>query len=157
GEDRPQRVLESDGETVRSVYHVHELSELFGRLVRDRRVLDVARSLVGGDVYIYQTQLNPKAPLKGDQWEWHQDYVVWERDDGLRRPDIVTVPVFRDDVTQSNGPILVAPGSHRLSREEETRTTAEGWENTLGVALRHKVEVEAMARLVDSHGLAAAE
>src|SRR5262249_11595649 len=73
------------------------------------------------------------------------------------RPDIVNVAVFLDDVTQFNGPILVVPGSHRLSLEEETRTTAEGWENTLGVDLRHKVEVEAMARLVDSHGLAAAE
>jgi ectoine hydroxylase len=156
GEDMPQRILEADGETVRSVYWVHGLSDLFGRLVRDRRSVEPARDLLGGDVYVYQTQLNPKAPLRGDSWEWHQDYVFWARDDGMPRPDALNVAVFLDDVTEFNGPMFLIPGSHREARSDDTATVAEGWANTLTADLRHKVELPALARMVGSRGIASA-
>jgi len=152
--DIPQRILESDGELVRSIYAVHSLSDTFGRLVRDVRSLEPARQLLDGDVYIHQTQLNPKAPLRGDAWEWHQDYVFWARDDGMPTSRVLNVAVLLDEVTEFNGPLFVIPGSHRTVLDEDTKTYSNGWENTLTADLRHKVTIGALAELVRQYGMA---
>ncbi|WP_329180016.1 MULTISPECIES: phytanoyl-CoA dioxygenase family protein [unclassified Streptomyces] len=151
--DIPQRILESDGEQVRSVYAVHQHSDAFDRFTRDPRNLEPARELLGGDVYIHQTQLNPKAPFQGDVWEWHQDYLYWQRDDGMAEPRALNVSVFLDEVTEFNGPIFVMPGSHRLALDDETRTHQDGWENTLTADIRHKITPDTLSRLADRLGL----
>lgn len=149
----PQRILERDGEQVRSVYAVHRHSNAFDRFTRDLRNLEPARALLGSDVYIHQTQLNPKAPFQGDVWEWHQDYLYWQRDDGMVEPRALNVSVFLDEVTEFNGPIFIMPGSHRLALDDETRTAQDGWENTLTADIRHKITPDALRRLADSLGL----
>jgi ectoine hydroxylase len=153
--DMPQRVLEEDGELVRTIYGSHEISDLFGRLVRDERALGPARQILG-DVYVFQTKLNPKAPVRGDVWEWHQDYLYWSRDDGMLRPDVVNVAVLLDDVTEFNGPLFIIPGSHLSVLEDDTVTLREGWWSGRHADTadgRHKLEREALARTVDRHGL----
>jgi ectoine hydroxylase len=154
--DLPQRVLEEDSDLVRTIYGSHDISELFGRLVRDPRVLEPARQVLDDDVYVFQTKLNPKAPVRGDVWEWHQDYVYWSRDDGMPRPDVVTVSVFLDDVTEFNGPLFVIPGSQHSVLDEDTVTLREGWwsaRHTDTAHGRHNLERDALARMVDTHGL----
>ncbi|HEU5158967.1 MAG TPA: phytanoyl-CoA dioxygenase family protein [Streptosporangiaceae bacterium] len=154
--DIPQRVLEEEGDLVRTIYGSHDISDLFGRLVRDPRALEPARQLLDGDVYVFQTKLNPKAPIRGDVWEWHQDFVYWSRDDGMPRPDVVNVAVFLDDVTEFNGPLFVIPGSHHSVLDEDTMTLREGWwsgRHAHTADGRHKLEREALARMVDRHGL----
>lgn len=151
--DIPQRILESDNECVRSVYAVHQHSDAFGRFTRDARTLQVARMLLGDDVYIHQTQLNPKAPFTGDVWEWHQDYLYWARDDGMPGPMALNVAVFLDDVTEFNGPIFVMPGSHTLSLDDDTNTHLDGWQHTLTADFRHKITPAALQRMADRFGL----
>lgn len=148
-----QRILEQDGELVRSVYGVHLLSDLFARLNRDTRALTPAKQLLDDDVYIHQTQLNPKASFRGDVWEWHQDFLFWEREDGMPTPRVLNVAVFLDDVTPFNGPIFIIPGSHRYDLDERTTTEGEGFERTVNADLRHKVQTSALAELVDRHGM----
>ena len=128
--DIPQRILENDGVNVRSVYAAHEISDVFGAFVRDVRNIDPARTLLEDEVYIHQTQLNPKTPFKGDLWEWHQDYMYWLRDDGMPKPEALNIAVFLDEVTEFNGPLFVMPGSHTLTMSQETQTMQDGWENT---------------------------
>ncbi|MBV7698371.1 phytanoyl-CoA dioxygenase family protein [Streptomyces sp. TRM70350] len=113
GVEHPGRVLEKDGTTVRGLHGCHQVSELFGRLVRLPRILDAARQLVGGDVYVHQVKVNAKRALHGDVWPWHQDYVFWQHKDGMRRPLAVNAAIFLDEITEFNGPLLLIPGSHR--------------------------------------------
>lgn len=151
--DIPQRIMENDGLSVRSVYAVHQHSDAFGRFTRDARTLGVARQLLGEDAYVHQTQLNPKAPIAGDVWEWHQDYLYWARDDGMPEPRALNVAVFLDEVTEFNGPIFVMPGSHGLSLDAETTTDRDGWQHTLTADFRHKVTPAALRQLADRFGL----
>lgn len=142
----PQRVMERDGENVRAVYGVHHLSDTFDRLTRDRRAVEPARELLGSDVYIHQTQLNPKAPLVGDVWEWHQDFLYWARDDGMPKPDVLSAAIFFNDVTEFNGQILVIPGSHKLILENETTRYADGWE-TAAQGFQHRIGLDTLRRI----------
>ena len=54
---RARACAPSDGE-VRSIYEVHAVSELVAELVRDPRVLDRARQILGSDVYIHQSRID---------------------------------------------------------------------------------------------------
>ncbi|MEV6977963.1 phytanoyl-CoA dioxygenase family protein [Kitasatospora sp. NPDC093806] len=150
--DSPQRVMERDGELVRAVYGVHLLHPVFERLTRDARALEPARELLRSDVYIHQTQLNPKAPFKGDVWEWHQDFLYWHRDDGMPGPQVLSVAVFLDDVTEFNGPIFIIPGSHTDQLHSETSTYAEGWESA-AMGFRHRVDNETLTSIMNRNGL----
>ncbi|MEU8510899.1 phytanoyl-CoA dioxygenase family protein [Kitasatospora sp. NPDC048722] len=110
--DDPGRVLERDGRTVRSVYGLHRTNPAIAALTRRPALLGAVRGLLDDDVYVHQSKVNIKAPFAGDQWEWHQDYVYWLTGDGIRRPDLVNVAVFLDEVTEFNGPLTFVPGSH---------------------------------------------
>jgi ectoine hydroxylase len=111
-EDSPARILERDGTTVRSVYGLHRTQPAIAELSRLPALLGAVRQLLGDDVYVHQSKVNIKAPFAGDQWEWHQDYIYWLQGDGIRKPDLVNVAIFLDEVTEFNGPLTFVPGSH---------------------------------------------
>jgi len=110
--DGPQRILERDGRTVRSVYGPHRADGPFRAATRLPALLGAGRQLLDDEVYVHQSKINLKAPFAGDQWEWHQDYVYWLRGDGIQRPRLVNVAIFLDEVTEFNGPLTFVPGSH---------------------------------------------
>ncbi|WP_243762481.1 phytanoyl-CoA dioxygenase family protein [Streptomyces sp. Tu 3180] len=123
------------------------MSELFGRLVRLPRILEAARQLVDGDVYVHQVKVNAKRALCGDVWPWHQDYVFWQHKDGMRRPLAVNAALFLDEVTEFNGPLLLIPGSHRKpvpqnlpenGGEPESRITGAESGKTSGAGSDHR-------------------
>lgn len=150
--ESPQRVMEADGKHVRAIYGVHLLSRVLSKLTCDQRTVECARQLLAEDVYVFQTQLNPKAPFRGDVWEWHQDFLYWSRDDGMPEPKVLSIAVFLDDVTEFNGPIFVIDGSHEFDLEGDTSTYAEGWEKA-AQGLSHRVAPSTLAALMESHGL----
>ncbi|MBF8187063.1 phytanoyl-CoA dioxygenase family protein [Nonomuraea sp. K274] len=152
-QDTPQRVLESESTVVRSLYAVHESSELFGRLARDPRLLDLAKGILDDDVYLHQSQLNPKAAFHGEVWDWHQDFVIWSRDDGMPEPRAINVSVTIDDVNEFNGPLFVVPGSHLASLEDFTAAVSTGWEGNIRAA-KHVVDRAAIEACVSERGMA---
>jgi ectoine hydroxylase len=111
-QDGPQRIVERDGRTVRSVYGLHQTAPVFAELARSAGLLGVAQQLLADDVYVHQSKVNLKAPFAGDQWEWHQDYIYWLQGDGIEKPDLLNVAIFLDDVTEFNGALTFVPGSH---------------------------------------------
>lgn len=148
--DTPQHVFEADDAHVKTVYGVHLLSPLLARVPRDHRLLEPARALLGGDVYLHQTQLNPKAPFHGSSWDWHQDYLYWKRTDGMPRPDALSAAVFIDDVTEFNGPMFVISGSHHNLLEEDTSTEADGLK-AVPKGTRHTIGEAALAAFIAEH------
>ena len=75
---KDERVItEAKTGEVRSIFDVHEISGLIAELVRDPRVLDRARQLLGSEVYIHQSRVNYMPGFKGTGFYWHSDFETW--------------------------------------------------------------------------------
>ncbi|MGD9841771.1 MAG: ectoine hydroxylase [Steroidobacteraceae bacterium] len=105
-------ILEPDSSAVRSVFHIHEQSKLFRRLVMDSRLVGVAQQLLNDDVYIHQSRLNYKAGFSGKEFYWHSDFETWHIEDGMPRMRALSMSIALTENTEYNGPLLVMPGSH---------------------------------------------
>src|SRR5262245_17482259 len=104
-ENSIRRVIERNGNVVRSVYGTHLHNETFDILSRHPRIVLPAMRVLGSDVYVYQFKINAKASFGGDLWEWHQDFIFWKREDGMRAPRALNTVIFLDEVNEFNGPI----------------------------------------------------
>ncbi|GAA1240468.1 ectoine hydroxylase [Kitasatospora nipponensis] len=168
--DHPGRVFEKDGSTVRGIHGCHTTSALFGRLVQLPALLSAAEQLLESKVYVHQVKVNAKRALRGDVWQWHQDYIFWEQHDGVREPRFVNVALLLDDATEHNGPLLVVPGSHRsgvirterrapvgaavgAASGEEGAQGGESWAASLSAELDFALSAEQLAPLVAESGI----
>jgi ectoine hydroxylase len=157
-EDSPRRVLERDGVTVRGVHGQHADVTSFEQLTRHPRLVEPVRQLLGGPVYIYQFKINVKASLTGEAWPWHQDFIFWEREDGMPRADLVTALVMLDDATEFNGPLLVLAGSHAegritVSPAGEAAGGKPRWVNNLTVDLKYALPHGHVRELLERYPL----
>jgi ectoine hydroxylase len=109
----PRIILEDNG-SVRSVFAPHLVNEIYARLARLERLVVPSEQLIGSEVYVHQYKVNTKQGLKGDWWEWHQDFPYWHIDDGIRTPDMVSVIIYLQDTDSSNGALLLIPKTHKL-------------------------------------------
>lgn len=119
------RVMEDDGRRIRAIYASHHRQPEFAALVRHRCLAGPVRQLLDVPFYVYQFKINTKSPYGGESWSWHQDFAAWAILDGLTEPRLINVGVFLDDVTDSNGPVVFVPGSHRSGLLREVGRTGE--------------------------------
>jgi L-proline 4-hydroxylase len=164
-EGRSERtVLEVDPAMVRSVYGIHEHEPRFAALARHPRLIAAARQLLDGEVYVYQSKLNCKAVFGGDLWPWHQDFVFWQKEDGMPAPRALTAAVFLDDVTETNGPIALIPGSHTegvlvhdtYGGPQPGYGSAPAWIANLTAKLKYTIEKDTFVRLATTNGIVTA-
>src|SRR6185436_15868718 len=85
---------------------------MFNRLSRHPRIVEPVQQLLDSEVYVYQFKVNAKAAFGGDVWEWHQDFIFWQKEDAMQTPRVINTAVWLDDVTEFNGPMFLIPGSH---------------------------------------------
>ncbi|MES2026472.1 MAG: ectoine hydroxylase [Pseudomonadota bacterium] len=97
---------------VRSIFNVHRLNEIFANLVRDPRVLNVAREILGSEVYIHQSRINYKPGFTGKEFYWHSDFETWHSEDGMPAMRALSCSILLTDNSESNGPLMLIPGSH---------------------------------------------
>jgi len=165
-EDSLRRVVEKDGSFVRSVYGSHMFNETLGLLARHPRLVRPAMQMLGGEVYVYQFKVNAKASFGGDVWEWHQDYIFWQKEDGLPGPQVINAVVFLDEVNEFNGPLYLIPGSHAegvfdvaakglAGDAQGTYGASPAWISNLTADLKYSLDKETVARLVNKRGLVA--
>ncbi|ENV36039.1 ectoine hydroxylase [Acinetobacter venetianus] len=121
-QQRPEAIIERESQEVRSIFNVHRLNEVFKNLVSDERVLNVARSLLGSEVYVHQSRINYKPGLHGKEFFWHSDFETWHSEDGMPRMRALSCSILLTDNSEHNGPLLVIPGSHKhyISCQGET-------------------------------------
>lgn len=105
-------IVEPDSNEVRSIFFVSKFSDLLARVLRDRRVANVARQLLGSDVYLHQSRINYKPGFVGNAFEWHSDFETWHVEDGMPTPRAVSASIALTDNHEQNGPLLIMPGSH---------------------------------------------
>lgn len=169
-EGGPRRIVEKEGDVVRSVYGLHRTNEVFNRLSRHPRLVEAAMQLVESEVYVYQFKVNAKSALDGDVWEWHQDYIFWRKEDAMPAARVVNAAVLLDDVTEFNGPMFLIPGSHAegmidMSAHGSSRENGGGdhdpysgmpaWISNLTTGLNYSLSKEVIGRLVRANGIVA--
>ena len=83
--------------------------EVYDQTLRNTAILDIVEQLIGAGVRSNGNKLNMKEPDHGSAVEWHQDWAFYPH----TNDDLLAVGVAIDDMTEENGCMLMAPGSHR--------------------------------------------
>jgi ectoine hydroxylase len=96
-----------------SIFEVHKVSEVFAELVRDPRLVDRARQILGSDVYVHQTRVNHIPAFSGEDRYWHSDFEVWHAVDGMPRMRALSVSIALTENFVHNGALMIMPGSHK--------------------------------------------
>ena len=106
-----ETIQDPDTGDLRSIFDVHEHSELFDEVIRDERTAGAARQILGSDVYLHQTRINDKPGYGGSGFEWHSDFETWHTEDGMPVPRALSASILLTDNHTQNGPLLLIPGS----------------------------------------------
>ena len=149
----PEVIREKENPTtVRLAFGAHLNSEPFRRLSLHPRLLNPVRELLGDEVYLHQTRINPKHGFGGGgSWDWHQDYPPWHKIDGMPEPRSIMASVFIDDCTAVKSPLLVVPGSQRYGLlDSRIHPDSKG----KGYALHH-IDHATLERLTEESGIEA--
>lgn len=89
--------------------------DIYGAIVRSRRIVDTMEKLLDDEVYHYHHKLILKESFTGGAWEWHQDYGYWYNN-GCLAPRLASCLLAIDRATKENGCLQVIKGSHHLGR-----------------------------------------
>ncbi|MEU7633072.1 ectoine hydroxylase [Nocardia sp. NPDC049220] len=111
--DDDRLIVEKSSNRVRSIFEVHQLSAAIAELVREERVLGLARQVLGSEVYIHQSRVNYMPGFRGTGFYWHSDFETWHAEDGMPAPRAVSLSIALTDNYPINGSLMVMPGSHR--------------------------------------------
>ncbi|BAD57566.1 ectoine hydroxylase [Nocardia farcinica] len=111
--DDERVIREKTSNRVRSVFEVHKLSAAVADLVRQTRIVGLARQVLGSDVYLHQTRINYMPGFRGTGFYWHSDFETWHAEDGMPAPRAVSLSIALTDNYPFNGSLMVMPGSHR--------------------------------------------
>ncbi|MBT3534047.1 MAG: phytanoyl-CoA dioxygenase family protein [Rhodospirillaceae bacterium] len=95
---------------------------VYGMAARCDRMVDTATTLIGEEVYHFQSKLTAKEPRAGGAWEWHQDYGYWYYN-GCLRPDMLSCMIALDRADRDNGCLQLVKGSHKLGRIDHVPLT----------------------------------
>jgi L-proline 4-hydroxylase len=153
--DHPGVVKEEGADVVRALHGCHQYNDVCAQLVRVPLLLDFADALVGEDVYVYQFKVNIKSAKEGKEWPWHQDFSFWAREDGMLRPDAVSLAINLDDVHEHNGPITVLSGSHSIglvdSADDAEDVARMDWRESFSAKLPYTIPDERVQELARCH------
>ena len=94
---------------LRRVQAPTEVSRAYYEAMAESRMAQMVADLIGPDVKLHHTKINSKLPGAATEVKWHQDFCFTPHSNS----DVITALLMVDDVTEENGPLEVAPGSHR--------------------------------------------
>lgn len=115
-------VTEALSGEIRSIFAVHTVSNPFLRLASDERLVEMARQILGSEVYLHQARVNFKPGFRGKEFYWHSDFETWHCEDGMPGMRAVSCSISLTPNYEYNGPLMVMPGSHRKFCQCEGRT-----------------------------------
>lgn len=148
----PEAVIEPQGQEIRSVFRVHELSARIDALARDPRLLDAARQILGSEVYIHQSRINYKPGFKGKGFAWHSDFETWHAEDGMPRMRAVSCSIILTDNHPYNGPLMLIPGSHKFFVPCVGETPDENYRNSLKEQQVGVPDEDSLTQLIERAG-----
>ncbi|GAA2343534.1 ectoine hydroxylase [Streptomyces sparsogenes] len=146
-------IIEPKSQDVRSVFEVHRISEVFANLVRDPRVVGRARQILGSDVYVHQSRINVKPGFGASGFYWHSDFETWHAEDGLPNMRTVSVSIALTENYDTNGGLMIMPGSHRTFLGCAGATPKDNYKKSLQMQDAGTPSDEALTKLADAHGI----
>ncbi|WP_059009421.1 ectoine hydroxylase [Streptomyces specialis] len=146
-------IVEPASGEIRSVFEVHRLSEVFAGLVRDPRVVGRARQILGSDVYVHQSRINVKPGFGASGFYWHSDFETWHAEDGLPRMRTVSVSIALTDNLDTNGGLMIMPGSHLTFLGCAGATPKDNYKRSLQMQEAGTPSDEALTGFADRHGI----
>ncbi|MFD7611725.1 ectoine hydroxylase [Streptomyces sp. NPDC059828] len=146
-------IVEPKSQDVRTVFEVHRISELFAGLVRDERVVGKARQILGSDVYVHQSRINVKPGFGASGFYWHSDFETWHAEDGLPRMRTVSVSIALTENLDTNGGLMIMPGSHRTFLGCSGETPKDNYKKSLQMQDAGTPSDEVLTAFADRHGI----
>ncbi|WP_331733380.1 ectoine hydroxylase (plasmid) [Streptomyces sp. NBC_00080] len=146
-------VIETSSQEIRSIFEVHRISEVFARLVRDPRVVDTARRILGSDVYVHQSRVNVKPGFGAGGFYWHSDFETWHAEDGLPRMRTVSVSIALTENRDTNGSLMIMPGSHRTFLGCAGATPKDNYKRSLRMQEAGTPSAPALTEMALEHGI----
>ncbi|PNG17383.1 ectoine hydroxylase [Streptomyces cahuitamycinicus] len=146
-------IVEPQSKEIRTVFEVHKISEVFARLVRDERVAGRARQILGSDVYVHQSRINVKPGFGASGFYWHSDFETWHAEDGLPRMRTVSVSIALTENYDTNGGLMIMPGSHKTFLGCAGETPKDNYKKSLQMQDAGTPSDEALTQLAARHGI----
>ncbi|MFB9466476.1 ectoine hydroxylase [Streptomyces cinereospinus] len=146
-------VVEPRSQEIRSVFEVHRISEVFAALVRDERVVGRARQILGSDVYVHQSRINVKPGFGASGFYWHSDFETWHAEDGLPRMRTVSVSIALTENHDTNGGLMIMPGSHRTFLGCAGATPKDNYKKSLQMQDAGTPSDEALTKMASEYGI----
>ncbi len=128
---RDDVITEPESDEIRSIFRIHETSEVFDRVARDPRILGKVQEILGGDAYIHQSRINYKPGFTGKEFYWHSDFETWHVEDGMPRMRAVSCSIALTPNLPFNGPLMLVPGSHHHYLSCAGETPEKNYERSL--------------------------
>ncbi|MFF9893996.1 ectoine hydroxylase [Streptomyces longispororuber] len=146
-------IVEPRSREIRSIFEVHKISEVFARLAADPRVVGRARQILGSDVYVHQSRINVKPGFGASGFYWHSDFETWHAEDGLPNMRTVSVSIALTRNYDTNGGLMIMPGSHRTFLGCAGATPKDNYKKSLQMQDAGTPSDEALTKLASEHGI----
>ena len=104
--------FEADGKTARNLWRMEKHSPFFAEIAQKPEILNFVRALVRGESVLLGVETFNKPARIGSGVPAHQDNAYFCQ----APPDVLTVWIAIDPVTEANGPVFYERGSHRQMR-----------------------------------------
>ena len=144
-------ILEPETQAVRSIFEVHRQSLRYQTLSQSN-LADIARQILGSDVYIHQSRINYKPGFEGKPFYWHSDFETWHAEDGMPRMRAVSCVINLTENTHENGPLMIIPGSHQHFVQCQGLTPEDHYKTSLRNQEYGVPPQPALTKLVESCG-----
>ncbi|WP_282796382.1 ectoine hydroxylase [Streptomyces sp. CC224B] len=146
-------IVEPRSREIRSIFEVHKISEVFARLAADPRVVGRARQILGSDVYVHQSRINVKPGFGASGFYWHSDFETWHAEDGLPNMRTVSVSIALTRNYDTNGGLMIMPGSHRTFLGCAGATPKDNYKKSLQMQDAGTPSDEALTKLASEYGI----
>ncbi|MBQ1123685.1 ectoine hydroxylase [Streptomyces smyrnaeus] len=146
-------IVEPKSQEIRSVFEVHKISEVFAQLVRDPRVVGRARQILGSDVYVHQSRINVKPGFGATGFYWHSDFETWHAEDGLPRMRTVSVSIALTENYDTNGGLMIMPGSHKTFLGCAGETPKDNYKKSLQMQDAGTPTDESLTKFAEAHSI----
>jgi ectoine hydroxylase len=154
---RPEIVYEQGSCDVRAIHGCHRYDNVCAQLTRLPRLVNLAETLIGEPVYVYQFKVNLKQPYHGASWPWHQDFAFWREEDGMPAAKAVNLALLLDAADLSNGPLLVISGTQHIGLldmpDDSCKPPRGDWRDHVSADLTYAVSTDAASRLAAQSGI----
>ncbi len=146
-------IVEPKSNEIRTVFEVHKISEVFARLVRDPRVVGRARQILGSDVYVHQSRINVKPGFGATGFYWHSDFETWHAEDGMPRMRAVSVSIALTENYDTNGGLMIMPGSHKTFLGCSGETPKDNYKKSLQMQDAGTPSDESLTKFAEAHSI----